>query len=221
MKKVFLALISSFMMIGGAAAQNDDWAGYSVYEDANKTAPKGAKAVFMGNSITQGWVSKHVSFFTDNGYIGRGIGGQVSGQMLLRFHQDVVDLKPKAVVILAGTNDIARNKGYISLQKVFANIEAMVEIAGAHNIKVVLCSVLPVDKFGWRKELTPTEDIKTLNAMIKAYALENKIPYVDYHAALSDENGGIPKKYAEDGVHPNIEGYLIMESLVKPVIDKL
>ncbi|MEG1935063.1 MAG: GDSL-type esterase/lipase family protein, partial [Rikenellaceae bacterium] len=197
------------------------WAGCCVFEKANQTAPRGAKAVFIGNSITEGWMSKHEVFFTENGYIGRGIGGQVSSQMLSRFHQDVVDLKPKAVVILAGTNDIARNNGYISLKNIFNNIVSMVEIAKSNKIKVVLCSIVPASKFGWRKELSPAEDIKAMNVMIKKYAKDHKIPYVDYHSALTDENGGLPLKYAADGVHPNVDGYLIMESLVKPVLDKL
>ena len=141
--------------------------------------------------------------------------------MLVRFRADVINLKPKAVVILAGTNDIAQNNGYISLENAFGNIVSMVELAKANNIKPILCSVMPAYEFGWRKGLEPAGKIIKLNAMIKAYADKNKIIYVDYHSALADERGGLPEKYSKDGVHPTLEAYKIMETIVQKAITKV
>lgn len=214
MKKILLSASAIFLtLISFAQNQKHDWANFGQYKEANKTAPKGA-VVFMGNSITQGWVEKRPEFFKDNNYIGRGISGQTSSHMLVRFRRDVIDLKPSTVVILAGTNDIALNNGQTTLDNVLGNIISMAELAKANNIDVVLCSVLPASSFSWRKELQPANDILQLNQMIKYYANLNKIPYVDYHSALKDENNGLPKKFAGDGVHPNIDAYKIMEQLV-------
>lgn len=196
-----------------------DWANFGKYAAANKTIKSGT-VVFMGNSITEGWAAQHPDFFKNNHYTGRGISGQTSSQMLVRFRQDVVDLKPIAVVILAGTNDIAQNTGYISLENILGNIISMVELAKANHIKPILCSVLPAYQFGWRKELQPADDIIKLNNMIKAYAQKNYLPYIDYHAALKDDRNGLPEKYAKDGVHPTDAAYRIMEQMVKPVIHK-
>ncbi len=220
MKKIIFTA-AALLVTGILLAQNNktDWANSGRYAEENKTAPKGA-VVFMGNSITRGWVENRPEFFKENNYVGRGIGGQTSAHMLVRFRSDVIDLKPSTVVILAGTNDIAQNNGYISLENVLGNIISMVELAKANNIKVILCSVLPAAEFGWRKELKPANDIIQLNQMIKFYAAKNNIPYVDYHTALKDENNGLPKKYAGDGVHPNKEAYLIMEQLVQQAIGK-
>lgn len=220
MKKLLLSLSAMLLAIVALSqTQKNDWANFGRYEAENKTAPKGA-VVFMGNSITRNWVEYRPEFFKENNYIGRGIGGQTSAQMLVRFRRDVIDLKPATVVILAGTNDIAQNNGYISLENVLGNIMSMVELAKANNIQVVLCSVLPAAEFGWRKELKPANDILQLNQMIKYYADQNKIPYVDYHTALKDENNGLPKKYAGDGVHPNVDAYKIMEELVQKSLGK-
>lgn len=198
----------------------DDWANFSKYADANKGIAPG-KIVFLGNSITEGWPKADPSFFEDHDYIGRGIGGQTTSQMLVRFRQDVIGLKPKAVVILAGVNDIARNTGYISLENIFGNIVSMVDLARAYDIKVVLCSVLPASSFRWRPELTPADDILKLNQMIKTYAERTAITYVDYHSALKDNKNGLPKKYAEDGVHPNRDGYDVMKNLLQKELLKL
>lgn len=203
----------------GFGQKSNDWANFSKYEEVNKTAQRNG-VVFIGNSITEGWASRHPDFFVNNNYIGRGISGQVSSQMLVRFRQDVINLKPKAVVILVGTNDIAQNNGYISLPNVMQNIISMCELAKAHKIKVILCSVLPAYEFGWRKELKPADEIIKLNKLIKTYAIANKIIYVDFHAALRDERNGLPEKYAADGVHPTIEAYFIMEKLVSSAIAK-
>lgn len=219
MIRILLAMsLLSLSSYNALAQQKDDWANFSKYEKDNIQAPKGA-VVFMGNSITEGWNRTHPHFFTENGYICRGIGGQTTMQMLVRFRKDVIDLQPKAVVILAGTNDIARNNGYISLENTLGNIISMVELAQANNIQVILCSVLPAYEFGWRKELQPASDIVLLNEMIRQYAVKQDIPYVDYHSALKDDRNGLPEKYAPDGVHPNSDAYQIMEKALKHVIE--
>ena len=221
MKNILLISIG-FLFTTGILAQDAklDWANFGRYEQSNTQAPEGG-VVFMGNSITEGWVNTHPDFFKKNNFIGRGISGQVSSQMLVRFRRDVIDLNPRAVVILAGTNDIAQNNGFITLKNILANIISMCELAKANHIGVILCSVLPADHFGWRKELKPADAIIALNVMIRNYALQNKIPYVDYHLALKDEQNGLPEKYAKDGVHPTAEAYTIMESLVKSAIDAM
>ena len=181
--------------------QQKDWAGFDRYREANRTAKQDAEAVFMGNSITEGWARMRPGFFADNGYIGRGISGQTSAEMLARFRPDVIELAPKAVVILAGTNDIAQNNGPIELENVMDNIASMCELARLHNIRVLLCSVLP-------------DSIIRLNAMIEAYARENGIEYVDYHSRMKDGRNGLPPEYSKDGVHPNPEGYRVMEGII-------
>lgn len=172
------------------------------------------EAVLMGNSITDNWAKMDPDFFAQNNFVGRGISGQTTAQMLSRFQADVIALDPKMVIIMAGTNDIAQNNGYISHEHILQNIQSMCELAKFHKIKPVLCSCLPAASFKWRPNLTPAEDIKRLNEMIKAYARENKILYVDYYSAFVDEQGGLPKKYAKDGVHPNLEAYKIMEHIL-------
>ena len=195
-------------------AQKKDWAKFDRYAEANDTVAVRPKAVFMGDSITDNWAKKDLAFFNDNNFVGRGISGQVTSQMLVRFRQDVINLHPKYVVILAGTNDIALNNGPISLENVLGNIISMCELAKLHKIKPILCSVLPAEQYRWRKELQPAEDIIKLNEMIKEYAKSQKIPYVDYHTVLRNENGGLPSEYSGDGVHPNIECYKVMEEII-------
>lgn len=194
------------------AAQNDSINSDEIGENRKKT--KRPTAVLMGNSITNNWAKFDPEFFAKNNFIGRGISGQVTAQMLSRFQADVIALNPKMVVIMAGTNDIAQNNGYISHEHILQNIQSMCELAKHHGIKPVLCSCLPAAAFKWRPDMKPANDIKRLNEMIKAYAQTNKIKYIDYHSALTDEHGGLPKKYAADGVHPNIDGYKIMEAIL-------
>lgn len=138
--------------------------------------------------------------------------------MLVRFRRDVLDLKPTYVVILAGTNDIALNNGLISHENILGNIQSMCELAKFHKIKPIICSVLPAAAFKWRKELKPAEDIVKLNAMLREYAESEGYPYVDYHSQLKDENNALPVKHAADGVHPNIDCYKIMESIILPYL---
>ncbi|MDR0510096.1 MAG: SGNH/GDSL hydrolase family protein [Rikenellaceae bacterium] len=219
MKKRTVMLLSAVLCTLGVESQ-EDWAGFRRYEKANVTAAKGAKAVFMGNSITEGWANSRPEFFIENGYIGRGISGQVTSQMLARFRADVLDLGPKCVVILAGTNDIAMNKGFISIRNIAGNIFSMAELARAHGIRTIICSTLPVYDYPWRKGLEPADKIIELNALLRDYAARNGCLYVDYHSAMKDERNGLPEKYAKDGVHPTAEGYAVMEAIIKPEIDR-
>lgn len=201
-------------------SQQNDWAQFGRYAEANKSVETPTRVVFMGNSITDGWWNTDSLFFQNNRYIGRGIGGQTTAQMLVRFRADVIDLQPKAVVILAGTNDIAQNNGYIAPENILGNIISMVELAKANNIDVVLCSILPAYEYGWRKGLEPADKIIALNKMIKEYADRHNLTYVDYHSALKDARNGLPEKYSKDGVHPTMEGYKIMERLISEALKK-
>lgn len=198
-----------------------DWAQYGRYEAANEKIEK-AKVVFMGNSITQNWYRYRPEFFDDNeGYLCRGISGQVTAQMLARFRSDVINLHPKKVVILAGTNDIAMNQGYVSIEHIYENIISMAELARYNGIKVVLCSVLPADRYGWSWEIDrerAINSIDTLNKKLRAYAKKNKIPYADFYSAMVDENKALKKEYQEDAVHPNREGYLLMEEIIQKIL---
>ena len=232
MKRFFMLLCALALVAGAATAQTadkkkapKDWAKFGYYEKANaEIADRVGKidAVFMGNSITNGWARKDPAFFEKNNFVGRGISGQTTSEMLVRFRRDVLDLKPRCVVIMAGINDIAMNNGIISHENIMGNIESMCELAKLHKIKVVLCSVTPSRQFRWHKELTPAEDIKRLNEMIKAYAAKNKIHYVDYHSALTEEDGGMPLKWAKDGVHPNLECYVtVMEPMALKAVNKV
>ena len=209
-----------------AQKNHNEWANYKRYEKANNELPvpnkKEKRVVFLGNSITEGWVNIHPEFFTENGYIGRGISGQTSYQFLLRFRNDVINLKPKLVIINAGTNDVAENTGPFDLEKTFGNIASMAEMAKANKIKVILTSVLPASEFKWNKKITDSsERIEALNAKIKEYAEDNKIPYVDYYTPMaSGPERSLNPDYSKDGVHPTLEGYLVMEALIQPAIDK-
>lgn len=205
---IFVALVS----VSVSYAQ--DWAKFGRYEEANGNIAVRPRAVFMGDSITDAWARKDADFFSDNNYVGRGISGQTTSHMLVRFRRDVIDLNPKFVVILAGTNDIARNNGDITLENIMGNIISMCELAKANGIRPVLCSVLPAAAYSWRPELKPADDIIRLNAMIRDYADDNRISYVDYHSVLKDEADGLPDVYAADGVHPNMDCYRIMEEIV-------
>ena len=179
------------------------------------------KVILMGNSIVEGWSGFRPEFFADKSYINKGIGGETTPQMLARFQQDVIDLKPKAVVILAGINDIAENTGPIPIPDVANNIFKMAKMATEHDIQVVLCSVLPAHDFPWRQGMSPDEKVPKLNALIKAYAVEKDIVYIDYFTAMVDDDNGLKKELGYDGVHPNADGYAIMEPLLEQAISLL
>jgi len=219
--KTFFFLSMLFFSVLFEAQGANDWANFGRYAEANKTVKQPVKAVFMGNSITEGWVGADPDFFTNNNYVGRGISGQVTSQMLVRFQSDVIHLKPRAVVILAGVNDIALNNGYISVEHIFENIVSMAELAKQNKIKVVLCSVLPAHHFPWRSEVESIRQIKDLNEKIKGFAKENKIAYVDYYTVMVDERQGLNPKYQRDEVHPNLEGYKTMEQVIQKVLGKV
>ena len=181
------------------------------------------RVVFMGNSITEDWLKIRPEFFDNKDYINRGISGQTTPQMLLRFRQDVVDLNPKVVVILAGTNDIAGNSGYISLEAIISTIKSMAEIANANEIKVIISSILPAIDYPWKPGLDPASKIITINKALKAFSEENNFIYLDYYAAMVDDKGGLKvPEYttANDLVHPNKAGYLVMEKLAEIAINK-
>ena len=200
----------------------NDWANLARYQAANAQLstpqPGEARVVFYGNSITDAWAQYFPAMFPGKPYVGRGISGQTTPQMLVRFHQDVVALHPRVVVILAGTNDIAGNTGPSTLEMTEDNLMAMTEIARAHDIRVVLSSVLPAFDFPWKPGLTPAPKIIALNAWMKRYASEVGATYLDYHSALADARGGLPPALSRDGVHPNEAGYRIMAPLAESAI---
>ncbi|WP_282019028.1 SGNH/GDSL hydrolase family protein [Salegentibacter mishustinae] len=198
-----------------------DWANLKKYNAQNEKIIENQDfpdVVFMGNSITEGWINAQPEFFKNNNYAGRGIGGQTTPQMLIRFMPDVVNLNPKAVVILTGTNDIAGNTGFSSVDMITNNIQAMAQLAEANNIKVILASILPVYDYPWRPGLEPVQKIAEINTWIKKYTEENKHTYLDLFTPLKDQKEGLPKRYSEDGVHPNLEGYRVMAPLTKKAI---
>ncbi len=192
-------------------------------EALGEPSPNENRVVFMGNSITQGWLTYHPEFFEENAYINRGISGQTTAQMVLRFRTDVVQLRPRVVVILAGTNDLAQNTGYMPIGAIADNIKTMAELAEYHGIRVVIASVLPAIDFPWRRGLEPAPKIEELNRQLKAYAQEKGHVYLDYHSALADDNGGLKVPdytSASDLVHPNSAGYAVMEPLVQAAIEQ-
>lgn len=200
-----------------------DWAGLRAYAQVNKTlGDVRPDVVFMGNSITEGWFNQHPEFFRKNNFAGRGIGGQTSSEMLVRFRQDVINLRPKVVAILSGTNDIAMNNGYIALENTFQNIVSMCELARFNGIKVLLCSVTPAAYFNWRPQVEPAKIIPELNKMLKAYAdATDGVEYVDYFTSMVDKDGAMRGDYSPEGSHPNGEGYKVMEKIIVPAINKV
>lgn len=169
------------------------------------------KAVFMGDSITDGWYCQDPEFFASNNFVGRGIGGQVTSEILLRFHKDVVELSPKYVVILCGVNDIAENRGPISLDYTLANLAAMVEMAKAARIKPIICKIFPGPKIGWRTIPDQAEKAAKLNEMIAEYAKSSHIPCVEYFKDIEKPGGSLPVELSGDSIHPNLDGYKIIE----------
>jgi lysophospholipase L1-like esterase len=179
------------------------------------------RIVFMGDSITEFWKEICPEFFVGKPYINRGISGQTTPQMLIRFRADVIDLKPSIVVLLAGANDIAGNTGHSTLEMILNNIISMAELAKANQIKMILCSLLPAYDFPWKTGSYPAEKIETFNRMLKEYANGNEILYLDYHSAMVDERKGLKASYADDGVHPNKAGYEVMAPILEKAIEKI
>jgi len=194
-----------------------DWANVARFKAENERVIENkapVKLVFMGNSITEGWKSFDPNFFNSTDYVNRGIGGQTTPQMLIRFKQDVLDLKPKGVVILAGTNDIAGNTGPMSIQEIYNQIESMAGLAALNKIEVFLCSVLPVYDYPWKPGLKPAPKIVALNEMLKTLAGEKNYLYIDYFSEMSDDKNGLKASLGADGVHPNEKGYEIMKRVL-------
>lgn len=213
---VVLVLLAMPLM----AQPADDWAGFGRYEQLNAAVDKPVRAVFMGDSITDHWAQYDPEFFSDNDFLGRGISGQTTSEMLVRFRQDVIGLHPQAVLIMAGTNDIAGNNGFIKPENTLGNIISMCELARANGIAVILCSVPPVSRFSWRPQIEPAQEVIRLNAMIRQYARQNGICYLDYYEHLAGDDGGIPEKWSRDTCHPNKECYReVMEPLALAAIE--
>jgi acyl-CoA thioesterase I len=219
-----------------AVARNDarvrDWGNLARYKDVNRTLPAPAageaRVVFMGDSITDAWPQpRYGSFFSGKPYVGRGISGQTTPQMLLRFRPDVIDLKPKVVVILAGTNDIAGNTGPYSNEEIQGNVQSMAELAKANGIKVVLSSILPVSAYHQapaaplpQTMLRPMTRIRAVNDWMKSYAAANGHVYLDYFSAMADDTGHLRTELSEDDLHPNAKGYAIMGPLAEAAIQR-
>ncbi|MFP5080974.1 SGNH/GDSL hydrolase family protein [Pedobacter sp. JCM 36344] len=215
-------ILGAVLCLSSQLVNAQDWANLKRFQEENgklvAPAPNENRVVFMGNSITEGWKNTSPEFFNGRPYINRGISGQTTPQMLIRFHQDVVNIKPKVVVMLCGINDIAGNTGPSTLEMIEDNIAAMAEIARANKISVVLSSVLPAFDFPWKPGMEPANKVIALNKWIKEYAAIHKLIYLDYFSAMKDERNGLSKELAKDGIHPTKAGYAIMEPLAEKAI---
>jgi lysophospholipase L1-like esterase len=220
MRRLLLALLVGASGALHAQAAVTDWPALGRYREANAqlSAPsaEASRVVFMGNSITEAWAPLFAAEFPGKPYIGRGISGQTTPQMLLRFRQDVIALRPKVVVILGGTNDIAGNTGPSTLEMIEDNLMSMTQLAQANGIRVVLASVLPVFDYPWKRGLEPASKIVALNTWMKAYAGRVGAVYADFHTAMADDRQGMKPELSRDGVHPNPAGYAIMA----PIVDR-
>ncbi|MFZ9262935.1 MAG: GDSL-type esterase/lipase family protein [Chitinophagaceae bacterium] len=229
MKRKFLVLLTLITTLANAQQKINenwaDWANFKKYADQNKSVPQKAKGerrvVFLGNSIFEGWLRSRPEFFAGKPYYDRGISGQTTPQMLLRFYDDVLALNPDVLVLKCGINDIAQNTGPYDQQKTINNIKAIAQLARANKIKVILCSVLPASDFKWRPGLEPADKVIALNAAIQQFAKEQDYYYLDLYSSVVDENKGMKKEYASDGVHPTVEGYKVLEPLVEAAILKV
>ncbi len=201
-----------------------EWAYLSKYHDADAKlgdpGPAEQRIVFMGDSITEGWGTTDGRFFSGRPYVNRGISGQTTSQMLVRFRQDVIALKPAAVVILGGTNDIAQNGGLTTVEAIEDNLKSMVELAQVHRIRVILASVLPTLDYPWRRGLEPRDKISALNRWMAEFCGRNNLGYLDYYSAMADENLAMKSGLSMDGVHPTDAGYRVMEPMAEEAIEK-
>lgn len=222
-KLTYCILFLSIFM--GQKTKAQDWANLNKYQNENATLaiakPGKNRIVFMGDSITEFWFPTDPDFFSGKPYINRGISGQTTPQMLVRFRADVIALKPEIVLILAGINDIAGNTGPSTLDMIKDNIFSMAELAKANHIKVILCSVLPAYDFPWKPNQNPADKVVALNRMIKEYAEANKMVYLDYYSAMANEQKGLKTAYSGDGVHPNKLGYQVMAPLAEKAINTI
>ena len=223
---LFMSIVINAQQVaiaGGGSVM--DWANLKKYQKSNEElikTPDPNRVVFMGNSITEEWGRLDKDFFLNNPFVNRGIGGQTTPQMLIRFKPDVVNLNPKSVVIMAGINDIAGNTGPITIENTADNIISMAEIALANNISVYICSTMPAIDFPWSPGLEPGPKVVRLNSILKNYCAKKGITYVDYYSVMSNSNGGlkVPEFTSEDDlVHPNLSGYKVMEKIILSSLD--
>ena len=221
MKKTTLIILFTIMTLSGFA--QGDWCGFERYRADNEriiASGEFPEVVFMGNSITEYWALYHPDFFKKHNFCGRGIGGQTSTQMLARFTADVINLHPKAVVIMAGTNDVAHNTYWVEPDKVVENIIAMCQLARANDIVPLIGSIPPCASFAWNPSIKDAaQTIVDINKRLRDYAEANGIVYVDYHTALADKRNGLPKELSDDGCHPKPDTFYIMERLVLEKIE--
>lgn len=209
-----IALIFSAQTVS-SAQMTRDWAGFGRYVKANADVKKAPRAVFYGDSITDGWGKSHDDFFKSINCAARGIGGQTTSEMLVRMRQDVISLHPKYMILLAGINDIARNNGAISVENAIGNIISMCELCKANKIKPILCALFPVNAIPWRSEVEDTaEQVTKFNDMLRAYASANKIQFVDYFPLECYIGGRLDPKYSGDGIHPTPDGYEYMQQVI-------
>jgi lysophospholipase L1-like esterase len=201
-----------------------DWPQLARYKAANAALAPAAKGedrvVFFGASMTEFWGKYGTKFFPGKPYVNRGISGQTTGQMVVRFRQDVIDLHPKAVVILGGTNDVAGNMGPMTPEMTEDNWQSMADLAKVNGIRVIFASITPSTDFWWHKGLKPAEKIRTLNAWLKGYCGSHGLTYLDYYSTLTDEEGGMKKEFTVDGVHATAKGYAVMAPLAQAAIDE-
>jgi lysophospholipase L1-like esterase len=211
--------------IAAMQAKLDDWAQLAYYREANKDLapanPGEDRVVFYGASMTEFWGRHGSSFFPGKPYVNRGISGQTTAQMVVRFRQDVINLRPKIVVILAGTNDIAGNTGPMTPQMTENNWQSMADMAKTNGIRVIFASITPSTDFPWRKGLHPAEKIRELNSWLQGYCSLHGFTYLDYYSALADADGGMKAEYTVDGVHASVKGYEVMAPLAQAAIDKV
>ncbi|HVT40736.1 MAG TPA: SGNH/GDSL hydrolase family protein [Gemmatimonadaceae bacterium] len=214
--------LAALLPVAAGAQPAADWAALGRYQNANAALgppkPGEQRVVFYGNSITDAWAKYFDTMFPGKPFVGRGISGQTTPQMLVRFRQDVIALHPAAVMILAGTNDIAGNTGPSTLEMIEDNLTSMVELAKSNNIRVVLSSVLPVFDYPWKRGLEPAPRIVALNSWTRRYAESHDVVYLDYHTPMADARGGMRDGISTDGVHPNEAGYRIMAPLTERAI---
>lgn len=212
------------ILLPGALIAQDDWAGLNHFAAENAALGEPGRneqrVVFIGDSITAGWSDAVPEFFADRPYIERGISGQTTTQMLVRFRSDVVDLDPAVVVILAGTNDIAGNMGPVSNETIQNNLASMIEIAAENEIRVVVSSILPTDGYPWAPDVEPAFRILAINRWLADYAEDNDHIYLDYYARMVNDQGGMIESYTSDGVHVTGEGYRVMQELAEEAIDE-
>jgi lysophospholipase L1-like esterase len=225
MPRFFLAILPLLMVMNALPIHAQEWAALNRFADQNKALSPAAedefRVVFMGDSITEGWSAAYPEFFDGKPYVNRGISGQVTAQMLVRFRADVLELDPEAVFILAGTNDIAENQGPVSLETVAGHIQSMAELAWANGIEPVICSVLPASHYPWREGPDPSVDIPRLNAMLQAYAERIGFRYLDYFAAMTDGANGLQSDLTTDYVHLSRSGYEKLSELAGAVVEDI